>query len=280
MIRIKMMCNWTNSKSLCNEWKVMCEKNYQWKNIEITWEDTNIDYYVIINFPQKDDFYIPEKTIIFQMEPLCAVRNWREWANPNPNKFLYVATHKQHLNNVQVQFKKKPENIHLEKYNKAMIILSKKAFDPGHIYRINLLKHQKNKLIDIYGRQNYHNLNNYIGTLPDDNKEDMLVKYKYYFQAENNSEYNYATEKIWEPILCECLCFYWGCPNLEDYIDKKSFVRLNLDDVEGSLKIIETAIKEDWWSQRIDIIRETKKKILNELAFFPTIKKIIKLKEK
>jgi len=50
MIRIKMICNWTSSKNLCDEWKVMCKNNYQWENIEITWDNENIDYYIIINY--------------------------------------------------------------------------------------------------------------------------------------------------------------------------------------------------------------------------------------
>ena len=54
------------------------------------------------------------------------------------------------------------------------------------------------------------------------------------------------------------------------------YVRLDLDDMEGSLKIIKQAIEEDWWSQRIDIIRKEKEKIINELGFFPTLDRIIK----
>ena len=102
-----------------------------------------------------------------------------------------------------------------------------------------------------------------------------LLPYKYHFAAENNSEYGYATEKIWEPILCETLCFYWGCPNLHEYIDPQSYVQLPLDNFEESLKIVKQAIEEDWWSQRIDIIRREKQKILNELGFFPNLNKII-----
>ncbi|GAG08183.1 unnamed protein product, partial [marine sediment metagenome] len=161
--------------------------------------------------------------------------------------------------------------------DKAMIVLGWKNDMTGHTKRNSLLRHDKYKLIDIYGQRNYHNLGNYRGSLPKDNKEDMLIKYKYYFMAENNAEYNYATEKIWEPIVCECLCFYWGCPNLEDYIDPMAFVRLNLDDIPGSLAIIKKAIEEDWWTQRIEIIREMKHKILNKLTLFPVINKLIQL---
>ena len=93
--------------------------------------------------------------------------------------------------------------------------------------------------------------------------------------TENSSEKNYATEKIWEPILCECLTFYWGCPNLEEYIDSIAFVRLDLNDFDGSMNIIKQAIEEDWHSQRLDIIRKEKEKILNIYGFFPKLENII-----
>jgi hypothetical protein len=107
--------------------------------------------------------------------------------------------------------------------------------------------------------------------IPDDDKINIYTKYKYVLGVENNSEYNYATEKIWESILCEALCFYWGCPNLEDYIEPLSFVRLPLENPAAAQQIIERAIAEDWWTQRIEVIKKMKAKILNELAFFPLL---------
>ena len=38
-------------------------------------------------------------------------------------------------------------------------------------------------------------------------------------------------------------------------------------------------MKEDWWSQRINIIRREKEKVINELGFFPNLAKIIKTYE-
>jgi hypothetical protein len=160
-----------------------------------------------------------------------------------------------------------------EKKDRASIILSEKINDIGHKIRVEFLRH--NQMFDVYGRSNYHNLSSYISPVFNDNKYNVFSKYKYVLAVENNSEINYATEKIWEPLLCECLPFYWGCPNLENYINPRAFVRLPLEDIDESARIVEQAIREDWWSQRIDIIREEKKKIMNELGFFPLIKKII-----
>lgn len=279
MIRVKMICSWCSSKMLCDEWSNMCESKYNWKDIEITWEDINIDYYIIINYPNNNEHYIPSKTLIFQMEPSIAIKNWGIWSNPDKNNFMFVGNHIKYLNAVQLQIKTIPQTYPINRENKLLSILSFKNHDIGHKKRINFIKEIEKKninLIDIYGKENYHNFNNYKGEVINNDKEKCFEKYKYCFQVENNFEYNYATEKIWEPIVCECLCFYWGCPNLENYIDPLSFVRLDLDNIDESISIIQKAINEDWWSQRIENIKKEKNRIINELGFFPTINKIIK----
>lgn len=294
--RVKMLCNWTSSVKLCDEFYVMYKNGdfKNWENIEIVGDsileksgiNTNIDYYVIINMPPNNEYYDPLKTIIFQMEPWVydenknwGVKTWGEWASPDPSKFMKVFQHKDHLNNVQWQVSP-PDVIHSEtKQNKIMSIVSSKLFDEGHQKRVVFLKKLeglsvKNLSIgvDVYGRNNYHLLCSYIGVT---NNKAEFCNYKYVFSCENNSEINYATEKIWEPILFECLCFYWGCPNLEEYIDSQAFVRLPLDNFDECVSIINRAVEEDWWSQRIEVIRKEKQKILNELGFFPRLKKII-----
>lgn len=286
-LRIKMLCNWASSEQLCKEWSNMCDSQNKWQNIEMVASDDNIDYYVIINKPLNNtDYYDAKKTLVFQMEPWVydsskawGVKTWGDWAVPDETKFMYVGSHKNYLNTVQWQINL-PSTIPNSntKKNKIVSFLSEKNFDEGHIKRIKFIKFLEKKnvnLINVYGRKNYHELKCYVGQLKRDQKESQLPNYKYCLSVENNSEENYATEKIWEGILCECLCFYWGCPNLENYIDSKAFVRLDLTDLAGSLKIIKTAIEEDWWSQRIDIIKREKNRIITELGFFPRLKTII-----
>jgi GR25 family glycosyltransferase involved in LPS biosynthesis len=284
-IRIKLIANWTSSKNVCHEFSNMCDNQelFLWKNIQITWEDKDIDYYVIINYPNKNEYYDPKKTIIFQMEPYVhdkdknwGVKTWGKWCNPTGfmevrnSNFPTIAYWKLNLTLHDIK------NLKIEKINKISSIMSNKYVDEGHIKRIDLLNFLENKediSIDVFG--NYSNFKNYKGKIK--NKEEGILPYKYYFMMENNFERNYITEKIWEPILCETLVFYYGCPNITDYIDKDAFVLLDINDFEKSYQIIKTAIKEDWWSQRIHIIRKEKEKILNNYCFFPTIENIIKI---
>ena len=285
---VKILNEWKNSNDISNEFSNML--NPISDNIQLTSSnnDNEVDYYVIINKPNSDknnEFYNPKKTIIFQMEPWVydddktwGVKTWGEWSCPDEKEFLYVGTHKKDLNAVQWQITI-PTNFENNRKNKLMSILSEKNYDEGHIKRINFIKELENNtndiLIDIYGRENYHKLNNYISSVKDEKKENIFSEYKYCLSVENNSEYNYATEKIWEPILCECLCFYWGCPNLEDYIDNNAFVRLDITNINSSIDIIKKAIEENWWEQRIECIRREKTKILNKLGFFPKLQSII-----
>ena len=296
-IKIKMLCNWTSSENLCKEWSNMCEHGfgYKWKNYELVWTDVKeyIDYYVIINYPPKDAYYDPKRTIVFQMEPWIndltkpwGVKTWGKWAEPNPTHFLAVRGRKtDHHNNAFWQLELTLNDLEtpglFEKTNCTTVssICSSKYFDEGHIARIDFLKFLEAKddiLLDIYNQDNKHGFTNYRGPVsPYIDKSNGIKQYKYYFMMENNYESNFITEKLWEPILCETLVFYYGCPNVTNYIDNRAFVLLDVNDFEQSYQIIKQAIKEDWWSQRIDIIKKEKRRILEELAFFPVIDKII-----
>jgi len=296
--RIKVMCDWCSSQELCENYRKMCNDpdNYCWNNIQITWEDENIDYYVLINRPLYGigEYYDEEKTLVFQMEPWVyneskpwGVKTWGDWASPDPAKFFHVNYHKKYLNNVEwhleIPLEEIQKPITIEKMDKVSAICSSRNDDEGQMLRNQFIgyicekekEQEPHSIIDVYGKFNYHHFDCYKGPLQDDNKYNGMHQYKYHLACENNAEDGYATEKIWDAILSETLCFYWGCPNLEQYIDGDAFVRLDLNDKEGSLNIIQQAIEEDWWSQRIHIVRKMKTKILEELAFLPNLQKIL-----
>ena len=56
-----------------------------------------------------------------------------------------------------------------------------------------------------------------------------------------------------------------------------TFVLLPLDDFEACLQIIQTAIREDWWTQRLPFIQQEKQKILKELSFCAVVNTIVKI---
>jgi hypothetical protein len=290
-----MMGNyWPSSKQLCDEWNNLTKGNYTWNNIQFTWETNNIDYYVIINMPCNNDYFNPARTIVFHMEPWCydprcnwGVKTWGYWAEPDESKFLSVRSHKNACNvgfwQLRSSYTELKNATIIEKYDHSIIstICSSKYFDDGHIKRINFLKYIEERNDPVvsfhyYNHDNTFNFKNYMGIArPNIDKERGIMKYKYYFMCENNAEHNFITEKLWEPILCQCLCFYWGCPNVADHVDPRTFVQLDMNDFEKSFEIIKQAIQEDWWQQRLPFIMEERTKILEYHAFCPTVERII-----
>lgn len=252
-----------------------------YKNIEFTWLDDNIDYYVIISFATDDDYFIPDRTIVFQMEPhlLNSDKKWGSkcwgiWANPDPNKFLHVRKHPEYLNVAQWMFPE-PEIINLVRKDKCIAIISEKTHDIGHQNRINFIRYIEelgHDFIDVYGTSNHHNFKNYKGTI---DSKILQTEYKYVFSSENNYEEGYVTEKLWESFISCSLCFYHGAPDADKYIDPESYIPVNSADKEETLNIMLFAINNDLWSRQLCHIIKMKNKVVNEYGFLPIVHKLV-----
>lgn len=279
LVRVLLTCSWCSNKELCDLWNKFSKGNYTWNNIQIVWNEP-CDYYCVINSPWHNVNVIPEKTIVFFMEPY-----WNTcWLNIPKNRFKFYGEHERHYNNNEWHLSKNYFELKKQVVTKnnnvehiLSTILSDKYYEPGHIKRINFVKFLETKdiKIDVFGNGNKSNWNNHKGTLPYHCKDNGLFPYKYTFNAENNSINNYYTEKIIDAILSECLIFYNGCPNIKEFLDERVFVWLDLEDFEKDYQIIKKAIEGDLWSQRIEFIRKEKNRILDELQFFPRLEKII-----
>jgi hypothetical protein len=281
-----MLCNWCSSEQLCKEWSNMCESNFTWQHIQMTWEEP-FDYYVVIN--STNEYHDPTKTIVFQMEPWVhdmskpwGVKTWGKWAKPTG--YLHFHDREKYVNNVFWQLEQTYSqwmDMKIEKTKGLSTICSSKYFDEGHILRIDLLKQVDQQIeIDVYNQDNHHQFKQWKGQVtPYVDKSKGMLPYRYYVMMENNFEHNFITEKLWEPILCETLCFYYGCPNVEDHIDPMAYVLLDKD-IHSSVALIQQAMQEDWYTQRLPYIRKAKMDLLYRMSFFPTLHSIIQTKKR
>lgn len=274
-ITVKLLCNWTTSENIQRLWNKMKPTH-----IPIEFTDTNPNYWIIINAPPSGEYYIPERTIVFQMEPHMSSHpeQWGEWSSPDASKFFKVFAHGTDYNNIEWHLSTDYNtlmNLSIQKSHVLSTVLSDKYSDPGHIKRVDFVKFIENNIdIDVYGNNKF-NYKRYCGALPYHNKDGALFKYKYHFNAENHSITNYFTEKIIDAIMAECLCFYWGCPNITRYIDPRAYIILDLNDIPKSMEIVKNAIENNEWEKRIDIIRSEKNKIINQMNFFTRIYNLI-----
>jgi len=283
-VKVKLLCNWTSSEDLAKLWNKMSKGNFTWDNIKIVW-DEEPDYFVVLNCPPINEFPPANKTIVFQMEPLMDqnIGMWGDWAIPDPTKFVWVGSHKNHYNNNEWHLSKtytELKDSHPDKdpelKNVISTVLSAKYKDPGHIKRIDFVKflEKKGVPVHVYG-DNKWEYKDYRGALPYHAKDNALMTYRYTFNVENHSLKNYYTEKLIDGILSECLVFYSGCYNIREFLPKDSFVYLELSNFEQDYNTIKKAIEENWWEQRLPAIREAKRIILEESQFFPRLHGII-----
>ena len=269
---LNFLCNYDN-KNINEYMKKFIIKDYH--NIKIDCD--NYDYNVIINHPylnNKLQDYDKDKTIYVMNEPALSCKKWNIWKLKE--NFLYNNKKNWCNWNVDINVNDllkdkiiKDEN----NKNKVTCVTSDLIMLKGHKLRVNFLRYfdqleKFNIKPLIYGRKKSGiydklNLKNHLGDI--DKRQNALLPYYYNFMGENIDQINYFTEKILDPIVCETLCFYWGCPNIKNYLHEKSFINVDLEKPNIALDTIIKSIQNNEYEKRLKYIKETKKKILYEL---------------
>lgn len=277
MIRIKFHASWCDDINI-RECFNRCTKNgdYRWNDLYIT-DGEDYDFFVIMNYPQHNNFD-PKKAIIFQSEPGTTRYYWGEYYKPDKSKFFKVydteTYHQVDKWYINLNYRELLEG----DFSKTKImsgVVSGLNWLEGHRHRYEFLKYLNTlPFYEHFGRGDLSFMNNYKGATA--NKEEGLIPYKYHFNSENSYEKNYFTEKIIDPILCECLCFYDGCPNIEEFIDPQAFIRINVKKPEEALEIIKESIANNEYDKRIGIIKKEKARLMNEMNPLNIVDRIIK----
>lgn len=149
-----------------------------------------------------------------------------------------------------------------EKTKLISIISSNKQVTTGHKKRLDFslkLKKHFGDRADLFGR----GINDF------EDKWDVLAPYKYTIAIENDYVNDWMTEKIIDPILTFTMPFYYGCPNINKYLNPTSYLNIDIDDFEGSINIIEDAIRNDLHSKFMVNAKEDILLILNKHQLFP-----------
>lgn len=259
-----LLCNWTTTPLLNELWGKMIPPDLP---VELVTHDPNV--WVIVNAPPPDACFVPARTIIVQMEPFMTP--WM--AQQRFDDYLAAWVHARVPNCVEwhLGFDVFAPLDHA-KTKTLSTVLSSKYVDPGHKLRVDFVRamDRSDIQIDVYGTYAFpHKV--YKGPLPYHRKDLGMLPYKYHFNAENHSLRNYVTEKLTDALLCECLCFYWGCPNVAEIVDPDAYVLLDLNDVPGSLAVVRDALATDLWAQRLPAIRRAKQALLHERNTFARV---------
>lgn len=112
-----------------------------------------------------------------------------------------------------------PEWRDLDRTKTAMcsLIASEKRDSRGHKLRHRMVDWVRDSGMDVQvmGR----------GYTPFGAKAEGLAPFRFSVVIENMREENYFSEKLVDAVLCDTVPIYWGCPNLDRFIDTSGIVQ-------------------------------------------------------
>lgn len=242
MKKIRLTCNWTQDESLVKRFTnaYITPENFD-PEFVFTHED-NFDYLVIINWPAKEISFPRNKTLGVIMEPSWSplVANSKYYLNQRCEYVLYHKKDGLDINNLiyypgtlpyHMDSKDSLEYFINTDFKKtklcSIVVTNHGSYSPSPLClypkRVSIVKEiLKSDLdIDIFGnswvKSEFNNDERIKGEIA--NKKDGLVDYKFSIAIENCVEDGYFTEKLTDCILTDTTPIYYGCPNIESYID-------------------------------------------------------------
>jgi GR25 family glycosyltransferase involved in LPS biosynthesis/glycosyltransferase involved in cell wall biosynthesis len=287
-INVRLVSNWASPEKLIEYFRRQMKAGDSWDEFTFTADPEAFEYTVVLNQPVAHELPLihPAQTVVIPMEPSTFVPDGGSWATDDRKAFIQIRSHDRYVNPAEWHIDRSWSQLGgggsapdpIVKKHMLSAIVSGRRVDPGQILRLDFVHHlDKSDIeLDVYGRDPMPNVDSYCGPLPFRDKSDGLFPYRYTFAAENNAEPNYVTEKLFDAVLAECLCFYWGCPNLEQILDPQVFIRLPLDDFDKSERVIRESMANNEWEKRLPVIRAEKQRIVDEIQLFPTIARALR----
>jgi hypothetical protein len=286
-MRIKLTSWWCTDDIIRERYNRLTPyNNYKWKDMELVLSD-DYDFVVV----QGSTFieYNPKKTIVIQSEPSCyRSRNYNDYYISDKGFFSFFDIDRFYPIDHWILDAKYSDilNIDLDKkISRLFGIFSSKSELQGHKDRLNFLYNvlDNMKLYDGYlssNRGGYESINESIRNMKsfksvlDDNFLPYR-DYRYTFQGENCYENNYFTEKVIRSIICGCLTFYSGCPNLEKFIHPNCFIRIDCTKLEESMDILYKSIYDNEWEKRLSTILKQRDLLMNDNNTLNIIRELI-----
>ena len=279
-MKVMFVSNWgESSSSLLLRFSRQTPKlSGNWKNISGTDKPEEADVVIAFDGVPSGFDYDPENTILLTREPNFI-------RSPETHGFRHVNTWEDgHCGITWWLGKSYDELMELpcpEKVYSASCVTSSKhkrrnRFIKKIFGRRRLLELKKTQ-IDLFGRghavEDYGK--NYKGELSGHGncKLDGLLPYRYSLVLENSSQKNYWTEKLADALLAWCVPVYWGCPNIDDFFETGTVLKIDLDMKKTEINHIVT---QPVSSGMLDGIKLAREKIINEYNIWEVIREIIK----
>jgi hypothetical protein len=108
------------------------------------------------------------------------------------------------------------------------------------------------------------------------NKYEAMNSYRYHLAIENYIGPHHWTEKLSDPYLSGAVPIYYGCPNIDEYFPKDSYIAIDINNREAAYDIIKSCITDPQdYANRLDALREAQRLVLDEYNLLAMLDQII-----
>lgn len=107
-------------------------------------------------------------------------------------------------------------------------------------------------------------------------KRAALEPFRLHLAIENHVGQNHWTEKLADAFLGYCLPLYCGCTNIFDFFPEGSIIPLDIFKFGESAERIRKAISDNEYEQCLPLVREARRKLMEEHSLFSVIAKFVK----
>jgi len=269
------------------------DESSRWKDMVSVEDFRDADYLVVFNTPTVDlmRFFPPEKIFYFKGEPEEFEFSRHMWDNVDSKSHIYPRpvnhwhSKKSYSWFKSHDFPEKTKDLSWVTTNAGDGSAREQGLQvlPNQKRRMDFLIHFLKKYpnnLHLFGRglNNYIKYQNFVfnhGQLS--NKWDGVKDFRYTISFESSIQSGHFTGKLIDGILAGCMPIYYGCSDLENYIPKDSFLRVDLKkDLDSVCDEVIEIIKSDLREQHLDAIREAKELLLDKWNIWNIIYEEIK----
>jgi hypothetical protein len=267
--KIKLMCWWDNSKRLTDRMKRQFILNLE--NELFEFDDDNPDYTIVLGGVNWDLVSTPkEKTFFISQEPVWSPNENKEILHNYCSK-IFISDKREYPDRPEYietqipRFYGGADEINTEKewewsskmfdynYEKSknisMVLTNGWSTHLSHFSKpetSRIIYVERSVLSDkfsddlnfvnIWGQyQQKNGRNNHGGAWT---KLIALKEYRFTICFENTIQKNYITEKFWDAVMIDTVPIYFGCNNIDEYIEPETFINLTniIDDYQSIVK--------------------------------------------
>ncbi len=154
------------------------------------------------------------------------------------------------------------------KSRRISLISSAKTITDGHRQRLKFarsLKEELGDVIELFG----------AGVRHVEDKWEALWPYEYHIAIENCSIPDYWTEKLTDSLLAWSYPLYYGCTNLAEYMPAGAWRKININDIDGSIKVINEIVENGLSDQEITAMSRARARVLDTYNLIPFLSRLL-----